>query len=130
MRVLLDTHIWIWNLAGSERMPERFRAILSEEATEAWLSPISVWEATILAARGRISLLPDPETWVEEALARWPVKEARLSFAVAMRSHKLGLPHQDPADRFIAATALVYGLHLMTLDQRLLDAQWLPTVAP
>ncbi len=68
MRVLLDTHIWIWNLAGSERLPDGFRTILSEEASEVWLSPISVWEALILAERGRISLLPDPKIWVQEAL--------------------------------------------------------------
>jgi PIN domain nuclease of toxin-antitoxin system len=89
-----------------------------------------VWEATILAQKGRIQFRPDPKSWVEEALQRWPIKEARINFSVAMRSHKPDLPHRDPADRFIAATAFIHGLQLMTVDQRLLGALWLSTIAP
>lgn len=53
--------------------------------------------------------------------------EAPLTHAVALRSRQINLPHQDPADRFIAATALEYGLTLMTADQHLRNADWLST---
>lgn len=128
MKLLVDTHIWIWNLAGSKRIPVAFRKAIASDKTEAWLSPISVWETLVLAEKGRIRLKPDPISWVQEALNRWPVKEAPLNIAVSIKSRELDLPHQDPADRFIAATAVIYGLRLMTLDEQLRSATWLPTV--
>jgi PIN domain nuclease of toxin-antitoxin system len=128
MNLLLDTHIWIWNLAGSQRLPARLRQTIASNKTEVWLSPISVWETLVLAEKGKIQLERNPLAWVQEALSRWPVKEAPINIAVCMKSRELDLPHQDPADRFIAATALIYGLHLMTLDKRLCSARWLPTV--
>lgn len=130
MKLLLDTHIWIWHLAGSKRLPVRLRRIIAGDKTEVWLSPISVWEALVLAEKGKIELKPDPFAWVEEALRRCPVKEALLNIAVSMKSREVDLPYQDPADRFIAATALTYGLRLVTLDDRLRSATWLPTVEP
>ena len=128
MKLLLDTHIWIWHLAGSKRLPPGLRQTIARDETEVWLSPISVWETLVLAEKGKIQLEPDPLAWVQEALRRWPVKEAPLNMAVAMKSRQVDLPHQDPADRFIAASALIYGLRLVTVDDRLSSATWLPTV--
>ena len=130
MKLLLDTHIWIWHLAGSERLPARLRQTIAGDKTEVWLSPISVWETLVLAEKDKIQLEPDSLAWVKEALRRWPVKEAPLNIAVSMKSREVDLPHQDPVDRFIAATALIYGLRLVTLDDRLRSASWLPTVEP
>lgn len=56
------------------------------------------------------------------------MREAALDFKVAREVETLNLPHNDPADHFIAATALVYGQTLVTLDQNLVDASWLPTL--
>lgn len=130
MKLLLDTHIWIWNLAGSERLPEYFRETINQNKTEVWLSPISIWETLILAEKGKLKLEPDSFVWVREALKRWPVKEAPINNNISIKSREIDLPHQDPADRFISATALIYDLSVMTLDERLLSAPWLPTVDP
>jgi len=62
----------------------------------------------------------------EEAGRRFPVEDAGLSREVAIVSHEIELPHGDPADRFLAATALVYRLTLLTVDERLSSAPWLP----
>ena len=70
----------------------------------------------------------DSKLFTREAFLLWPVKEAPLNFEVALKSKEINLPHKDPADRFIAATALVYGLRLMTVDKRLLSATWLHTI--
>ena len=128
MKILLDTHIWIWYLAGSSNLPASFRELLENKKNEVWLSPISVWEALVLAEKHKISLMHDSNVFTMEAFQFWPVKEAPLNFEVALKSKQINLPHKDPADRFIAATALVYGLRLMTVDKRLLSASWLPTV--
>ncbi len=129
MRLLLDTHVWLWMLHGSPQLPEAIRKMLEDERHELFLSPISAWEAVILAERGRISAGKDPVAWVREALSKSPVKEAVLNWEVAVRSRELLLAHDDPADRFIAATALVFGLSLVTLDKRLKRLPKLRTIA-
>lgn len=128
MKILLDTHIWIWNLSGSEALPSRFREILNNEENEIWLSPISIWETIVLAEKGRLELKPNPVSWVRRALEKDDLKEAPINIEVAVRSRELDLPHQDPADRFLAATAIIYGLELATVDRVLLKTDWLPTV--
>ena len=129
MRILLDTHIWIWYLSGSARLPKRYRESLNRDNNQIWLSPISVWETLVLSEKGKLSLRPEPISWIQQSLKRWPIKEAPLNIQVSIRSRQLDLPHQDPADRFISATALIYDLTLMTIDERLISAPWLPTLA-
>ena len=121
MRLLLDTHIWAWSLLDPERLGAEVRTALAEPDNELWLSPISAWELVLLIERGRIDVDRPAVEWVQEALDRVPLREAELNHAVALRSRTVSLPHEDPADRFLAATALVYELTLVTADQRLLD---------
>ena len=119
--LLLDTHIWLWALLEPQRLSGRVRDLLASPAETLRLSPVSVWEAMFLAERGRIALASDPRRWLDTALAAAPVTEVPLTFEVAMASRSIALDHQDPADRFIAASAQVFGLTLVTADARLLD---------
>ena len=64
-----------------------------------------------------------PPDWVEAALSRAPMHEAPLSREVAVRSRSVRVAHEDPADRFLAASADVYELTLLTADERLLSAR-------
>jgi PIN domain nuclease of toxin-antitoxin system len=73
----------------------------------------------VLAEKGRIILQPDTEAWDRTALSKAPMKEASINSEVALISRKIRLPHQDPADRFITATASVFGLTLVTEDRKL-----------
>jgi PIN domain nuclease of toxin-antitoxin system len=82
----------------------------------------------MLAEKGKLTLKPDPISWIQQSLKRCPIKEAPLSIQVSIKSKQIDLPHQDPADRFIGATVLIYDLTLMTMDERLISAPWLPTV--
>ena len=120
MPLLLDTHIWLWGLLDPDRLSDRVRRALSSGTDELRLSPISVWEALILAERGRIALEPDPRSWLDEAMAITPVVEVPVTFDVAMASRSVALEHRDPADRFIVASAKVFDLTLVTADERLL----------
>ncbi len=121
MKLLLDTHIWAWSLLEPERLGAAVTAALADPANELWLSPISAWELVILIERGRVEVDLPAVDWVREALGRIPLREASLGHEVALRSRAVALPHGDPADRFIAATAWVYDLTLVTADRRLLD---------
>lgn len=119
MKLLLDTHVWLWSILDPPRLSERTRTALASRENELWLSPISYWETLLLAERGRIEMDVDPQAWVRDARDAVPVTEAPLTFEVALTSRTIALPHEDPADRFIAATAKVYDLKLVTLDRLL-----------
>lgn len=122
MRLLLDTHIWLWSLRDTDKLVPRVRAELAAAGNELWLSPISVWEALFLARRGRVTVEGDVIRWIEDMLRATPRREAPLTSEVVVTSERLELPHRDPADRFIAATAAVYDLTLVTADERLMHA--------
>lgn len=123
MRLLLDTHIWFWWHGSSNRLGPRARRAIESAANELWLSPISVWEAVNLADRGRLRLDPDPISWVNDSLVALPVREAPITHEIALVSRRLDLEHDDPADRFLVATAKVLGLTLVTADERLLGCK-------
>ena len=118
MPFLLDTHVWLWGITEPERLPTSVRTELEMASEPPRLSPISLWEVILLAERGRITLSPNPRTWLREAART--VREVPLTFEVAAASRRLRLDHEDPADRFIVATAKVFGLRLVTADTRLL----------
>ena len=117
MNLLLDTHIWIWSKGNPARLSKRVDAELSNPANELWLSPISVWEALTLMQKGRIRM-EDPFEWVDRAAEQ--MREAPLTREIVSVGLALPLPQADPADRFLAATAKVLKLTLVTADQRLL----------
>jgi PIN domain nuclease of toxin-antitoxin system len=129
MKLLLDTHIWIWSLAAPARLGSRVRRALRSSRNELWLSPMSVWEAMILAENRRLSLGMEVREWVEEAQRRAPMMEAPVTREIAMESRRIALPHQDPVDRFLAATAKVLDLMLVTSDNRLLSSSEFSTLS-
>ena len=120
MKLLLDTHIWLWALLEPERLSPAVRAALASAENELWLSPISVWEALLLAERGRVRVDTAPTEWVQRMVRALPRREAALTHDIAIASRQLTLSHDDPADRFLAATAQVMGLTLVTADARLI----------
>jgi PIN domain nuclease of toxin-antitoxin system len=123
MNLLLDTHILLWSLNGSDRLLPQMKNALEEPSNTLWLSPITIWEILILHEKDRIRIdHSDPVKWIRKVLNSIPFKEAPLNHEVAVQSRQVKLPHQDPADRFLVATALVYDLILMTVDQKILDS--------
>ena len=116
---LLDTHIWLWSLIEPERLPVSFRKILTSENCSLYLSSVSIWEVVFLGEKGRIQLTPDPVRWVRDHLAQSPVREAPLNNEIAIRSRTLKTNIKDLADRFIMATAAVYGACLLTVDKEI-----------
>ena len=125
---LLDTHVWLWSLLEPERLRKKTRALLTASGSTLWLSPISVWETTLLAERGTLELDTDTRSWVQDAIAASGIGEAPLNHEVVLQSRELKLKHDDLADRFIAATASVYQFTLVTADERLLRGKGYDTI--
>jgi PIN domain nuclease of toxin-antitoxin system len=126
LNLLLDTHIWIWSKLDPSRIGKRAARELSNTANELWLSPVSVWEALTLMQKGRIRV-ENPFGWVERAAEQ--MHEAPLTHEIVRIGLAMPLPHADPADRFLAATAKVLKLTLVTSDQKLLGLGEIATLA-
>lgn len=129
MKLLLDTHIWIWSGGEPSRLSERVASELNNPENELWLSPVSTWEVVLLAEKKRVAVITDPERWIKDKLRILPLREAPMTHEVALQAAAIVLPHRDPADRLLAATAIVYGLTLVTSDERLLSCPGLPVLA-
>jgi PIN domain nuclease of toxin-antitoxin system len=124
VRLLLDTHIWLWSLGDPSRLGKN-----QSKDNELWISPITLWEVLVLADKSRISLTAPVQDWIAQALRTVPVKEAPITNEVALEMGGFQLPHHDPADRFLVATARVFGLTLVTADQKIINAKAVPVLA-
>ncbi len=120
MKLLLDTHIFVWSLLEPQRLSRRVAKALDDVHNQLWLSPISIWEALLLHRKGRIKIPEGFSTWVTRALTTMPLTEAPLNFEVAVAMTEVNLPHADPADLFLAASAKAFGLTLVTSDRNLI----------
>jgi len=129
MKYLLDTHIWLWSAMQPNRLSSRVTNILASPQNELWLSPISVWELTILCRKRRFMVHLDVPAWVAKTILELRLTEAPLTVDVALALPSLNLPHADPADHFLAATAKVFDLTLVTADRNLIAAPGLKVLA-
>jgi PIN domain nuclease of toxin-antitoxin system len=123
MKLLLDTHIWIWSVGDPQRLSRRVAKALEDVQNQLWLSPVSIWEALLLHRKGRLKVPEGFSTWVTRALTTMPLTEAPLNFEVAAALTAVSLPHADPADHFLAASAKAFGLTLITSDRNLIRAK-------
>jgi PIN domain nuclease of toxin-antitoxin system len=117
LKLLLDTHIWLWLFREPKRLGRRTFQELKDEKNELWLSPFSTWEVFTLHYKRRIQLHSGIAEWIAKATAG--TQEAPFTHEIALVARQLPL-HQDPADRILAATAQVLDLTLVTADERLL----------
>ena len=116
MRVLLDTHVFLWYIAADPKLPAAFQAAIQDPANEVYLSAASVWEAVIKHALGRLPLPAPPAEYLPRqrdahGIAPLPVDEGAMP-------HLAGLPpiHRDPFDRMLVAQVLQHGLTMATVD--------------
>lgn len=122
--LLLDTHVWLWVVAGAPQLSTEARGAIGLAVGRGVLriSAISLWEIALLASRGRIVLGKPASLWLEEALAEPGPAIEPLTARVAVESCELPeVFHADPANRMIVATARVTNARLMTRDRRILD---------
>lgn len=121
--ILLDTHPLIWFTQGETKLGTRARRLLSESfaARQAMVSPITFWEASMLANKGRIVLALAIKEWVNEVI-KGGVSLVPVSPEIAVAAGQLrGDIHGDPADRIIIATAQLLASPVVTADRKILD---------
>lgn len=115
MRLLLDTHAFLWFVTGDGRLSPRARRALADEDNELLLSAASVWEMAIKARLGRLTLPGTVEEYVAEKVAGGlAILPIELTHAAAVES--LPFHHRDPFDRLIVAQALAENLPIVSAD--------------
>ena len=133
MTLLLDTHIWLWWLTAESPLPVRQRHALDglAAASKLGLAAISLWEAQMLHARGRLALPMPFADWLEAAADARMITTLPLDVPVVTALD--GLPrrfHGDPADRLIVATARSHRLPLATMDASIRRSRVVPIWRP
>jgi len=126
LKLLLDTHIWLWSLSEPRRVGRGVLVQLKNQDNELWLSPMSTYEALTLYYKGRFEIDGDLSEWLARATAG--TREAPLTHEIALVARQLSM-HPDPVDRILAATAEVLDLTLVTADERLLGLGTIRTLA-
>jgi PIN domain nuclease of toxin-antitoxin system len=119
MKLLLDTHIWIWSQLEPWRITSEVTKELGDPRNELWLSPVSIWELVLLVEKKRIEINADMGEWVQQSVRELDLQEAPFNSAVAHELRFTLLGYRDPGDRFLVATAKIHGLTLVTADLRL-----------
>jgi PIN domain nuclease of toxin-antitoxin system len=119
--ILLDTHVAIWMIDDDRMLGAESRKIIrsAREGNRLAISAISFWEIALLVSKDRLELRGEPSE-LRNDLSNSGVVELPLTGDIAIRAVELENLHADPADRFIAATAVAHDAMLMTADSRLL----------
>lgn len=130
--LVLDTCAWLWIAQGNSRISPKIQARLMKAD---WLvSAISIWEVSMLVAKGRLELDCSIEKWIRGALIEVPrLNLAPLLPEIAIMSCNLPeYEHADPADNIILATAMYHKAAIVTGDKRIIDycnSGYLPVIA-
>ena len=117
MRLLLDTHGWLWMRAEPERLADSSRQLLHDPANELFLSAASVWEIAIKFAIGKLRLPEPPAVFITQRMVEDRVGALPILHAHALRAGELPLHHRDPFDRLLIAQAQIEGLTVLTADR-------------
>jgi PIN domain nuclease of toxin-antitoxin system len=117
LRVLLDTHSWLWMVGDSGRLAASSRGLLRDPANDLFLSAASAWEIAIKYATGKLRLPQPPAALITQWMAEVRMGALPILHAHALRASELPLHHRDPFDRLLIAQAQIEGLTVLTADR-------------
>ena len=119
MRVLLDTHTFLWWISNDTRLSSRACEIISNGNNELLLSAASGWEIAIKVRLGRLQLPYEPERFIPEQLVINAIQSLPIKISHALHTYSLPIYHRDPFDRIIIAQAQLEGLPILTSDSQI-----------
>ena len=119
MRVLLDTHAFLWWITDDPQLSGHARDIVGDGRNEAFFSAASAWEIAIKAAMGRLGLPDDAEEFIAAEVTRNGFSVLPVHLTHALRVYALPAHHRDPFDRLLVAQSRVENLPLLSRDPHL-----------
>lgn len=119
MKLLLDTHIFLWFISADLRLPVLFRDAIREPNNAIYLSVVSFWEIIIKYNLGKLPLPQSPETYIPRQRRIHQIKS--LPISEPSLKHLVSLPdlHRDPFDRILISQALSHNLTIVTFDREI-----------
>lgn len=116
MKILLDTHCWLWWIAEPGRLKEGVRRQIADRKNEIYLSAVSSWEIAIKYSLGRLALPEPPVDFVPKRLARDAISPLPIQHIHALYVSRLPHHHKDPFDRLIICQAMIERIPILTVD--------------
>ena len=116
MKLLLDTHIFLWFISGDQKLPIHLQNSIRDLNNDVYLSCISVWEATVKYQLGKLPLPESPEIYLPKQRRQHLISSLNLDEESVAQLLKLPLLHRDPFDRILICQALQYNLTIVTVD--------------
>ncbi|MGB4874472.1 MAG: type II toxin-antitoxin system VapC family toxin [Candidatus Competibacter sp.] len=120
MKLLLDTHIFLWYIVASPSLNTDTRDLIRDPDHQVYLSPVSLWETLVKHRLGKLSLPEQPEIYLSRQRARHGIDSLALDEASVQRLASLPSYHRDPFDRMLICQALEHDLILVTVDEAIL----------
>jgi len=121
MKILLDTHIFLWLITNNRQLDERSRNAISNQDNEVYLSVVSVWEAMIKYQLGKLSLPESPEIYLPKQREKHQINSLSISESTIAQLAKLPPLHKDPFDRLLLCQSLEHDLIIMTEDAAIIS---------
>lgn len=118
MKVLLDTHVWLWWITEPERLPQTLAVAIEDPANEPLLSVASSWEIAIKFSLGKLPLPEPPQKLVPSRLMRDGIGTLHIEHRHALHVATLPFHHHDPFDRLLIAQAQIEGIPIATVDAK------------
>lgn len=119
MKLLLDTHAFLWWITDDPRLPVKARRLIVDAGNEVYVSAASAWEIVVKLRLGRLSLPQRPDRFLPRQLERNGFLPLPIRLEHALRLYELPEHHRDPFDRILIAQALEDGLVLVSGDPQL-----------
>lgn len=116
MKILLDTHIFLWFISGDTRLSESLKEIICEPDNEVYLSVVSVWEAIIKHQLGKLPLPESPEIYLPKQRQRHLICSLPVDEESVAQLSQLPPIHRDPFDRMLISQAMQHKLTILTVD--------------
>jgi PIN domain nuclease of toxin-antitoxin system len=116
MRLLLDTHTFLWWNTEDPQLSSRVRELIGDGQNEVFLSAASVWEISVKAARGKLILPEPPAQYIPNRMGLYQFQPLPVQIVHAVRVYDLPRHHDDPFDRLLIAQSQVESIPLVTVD--------------
>jgi PIN domain nuclease of toxin-antitoxin system len=120
MKILLDTHIFLWYITGDKRLAQSTAQHIQVPENEVFLSVVSFWEIILKHQLGKLPLLQAPEIYIPAQRQRHAISSIDVDEASIKQLVKLPPLHNDPFDRLLICQAIEHNMSIATVDSRVL----------
>ena len=116
MPIIIDTCVLLWIVGDPKKLSEKAANLIKGNPDGLYVSAISAFEIAIKHKKNKLELPKDPWPWFEEAIYDYNLKVIPISAKIAALAPAVDVPHADPCDRIIVASAITHDLHVISPD--------------